>query len=222
MSYNGTPVFGTAGLQFLIQKTLRKGETRNDVVLRRDGREFTVGITPGPPGIRLRTGPRLLGSEKEVRIHAMSLIDSADLSPGDSILSLEGRPVPDADTLINLLRNLHDKNLAVVVDRQGEEIHTTAQRDDLIHASYEQEGAPKRPAKVRIASIPPAGQSGLLIGDGILSYHGDLADDSIHLDHLITATSGISELPMVLSREGKEIHLLVPGGPLGITLETIR
>ncbi len=145
------------------------GGRRIPVVIDRNGRQYTVQLTPGEAGDGPWLGVYLMDAEEESRgaqvthVYPASPAARAGLRPGDVILAVNDQEVQDTPDLITILDGFEPKSKVTLrLEREGQEVEATAmlahRTDFAYQTSYDERSGEQRQAyddEDPFSNIPP-------------------------------------------------------------------
>jgi len=155
-------------------------------------------------------------------VEAGSPADRAGIKPGDRIVSIDGRDIPNWDALDLEVTPKANRSLAVAIDRRGERL--TLEITPAAFSKYELGDLGVRPVirpqVVEIQPGMPAERAGLLRGDVILALDGQRGIDQPAVIDKIKKSVG-TQITFTIERNGEAQDIaVVPdrSGVIGVTL----
>jgi len=129
----------------------------------------------------------------------------AGLTSGDTVVSVDGKPVRNWEDLLTQLAMNPSKNVALEVTRDGQSIKTSITPDtsDETGAGYGGMYPPMKPLIGDVAPGYPAKEAGLKGGDLILAINGARITHWAQLENAIHKDGGSKKL--LVERDGKEL-----------------
>jgi regulator of sigma E protease len=161
-------------------------------------------------GITIRTDPNkvILASEStlDTTSGALNPANVAGLKTGDTILSIDGKTIRDYSDLQEAIGYNPDKNLTMLVDRNGERLtlHVTPRLDKNSGAGVIGIYAWVDPVIQSVQAQSAADLAGIKSGDRIVSINGTPVRNTIDL--LSSLTSKPQLIKLVVDRGGKMIE----------------